>query len=116
MQFTAHEMKMIGCMRQQERRWPRTRWVLLGTAAFGFTICGYAAYFLIRTINSPTFTASDALVFAFLWPETLGISAVAGGLIAFAIRDWRGNVHRMLLLKLLETHHDEATQKDHPFA
>lgn len=33
MQFTPQEMKLIERLRKQERRWPRTRWILLAMAA-----------------------------------------------------------------------------------
>ncbi len=109
MQFTPQEMKLIERLRKQERRWPRTRWILLGMAAFGFAIYGYVAFFLFSTLDSQTFSPSDsALLFAVFWPKALLMLIIASSFIALAIRDWRGNVHRMLLLRLL----DEQQKKD----
>lgn len=109
MQFTAQEMKSIERLRQQERRWPRTRWLLLVMAAFGFTIYTYVAYFLFSTLDSQTFSpAESALLFALFWPKALLMAVGAGAFIALAVRDWRGNVHRMLLLRLLDAQQKET--------
>ena len=113
MQFTPLEMKLIEQLRKQERRWPRTRWILLVMAAFGFAVYGYVALFLFSTLDSQTFSPADsALLFAFFWPKALLIMVIASGFIALAIRDWRGNVHRMLLLRLLDAHEKETDRHE----
>jgi hypothetical protein len=35
------------------------------------------------------------------------MAVIAGAFIAVAVRDWRGNVHRMVLLKLLDAHQNQ---------
>src|SRR2546423_11746830 len=111
MQFTPQEMKLIERLRKQERRWPRTRWILLVTAAFGFAVCGYVAFFLFSTLDSQTFSPADsALLFAVFWPKALLMMVIASGFIALAVRDWRGNVHRILLLRLLDAHQNEKNE------
>jgi hypothetical protein len=114
MQFTPQEMKMIERLRKQERRWPRTRCILLVMAAFGFAIYGYVAFFLFSTLDSKKFSPSDsALLFAVFWPKALLMMVIASGFIALAIRDWRGNVHRMLLLRLLDAQQKKSDNDEH---
>ena len=109
MQFTPREMKLIERLRKQERHWPRTRWILLGMAAFILVAYGYVAYLLFSILDSQTFSPMDsALVFAFIWPKLLLMTVMAGAFIALAIRDWHGNVNRMLLLRLLDAHQKET--------
>ncbi|SRR5260221_425977 len=109
MKFTPQEMKLIERLRKQERRWPRTRWILLGMAAFILAAYGYTAHMLFSTLDSKTFSPADsALLFALYWPQLLLMTVMAGAFIALAVRDWRGNVHRMLLLRLLDAHQKEA--------
>jgi len=114
MQFTAQESKLIERMRKQERRWPRTRWIVVVMAAFGFAFYGYAAYFLFSTLDSETLSPADtALIFAFFWPKALLMLILASAFIALAIRDWRGNVERMLLLRLLDARQEETEKHEH---
>jgi hypothetical protein len=111
MQFTPQELKLIERLRKQERRWPRTRWILLGMAAFLLAAYGYIAYRLFGTLGSETFSPADsALLFALFWPKVLLMAVMAGAFIALAVRDWHGNVHRMLLLRLLDTHQKEKDE------
>jgi len=113
MQFTPQEMKLIERLRKQERLWPRTRWILLGVAAFGFATYGYVAYVLFSVLDSKTFSPADtALVFAFFWPKALLMVLLTSAFIAMAVRDWRGNVHRMLLLRLLDAHEKERDKDE----
>ena len=42
------------------------------------------------------------LLFAVFWPKCLFGFFVGACLIGLAIRDWHGDVHRILLLKLLD--------------
>ncbi|MCI0744487.1 MAG: hypothetical protein L0Y58_03680 [Verrucomicrobia subdivision 3 bacterium] len=112
MQFTPQEMKLIERLRKQERRWPRTRWILLGMAAFLLAGYAYIAYMLFSTLDSDTFSPADsALLFALYWPKVLLMTVMAGAFIALAVRDWRGNAHRMLLLRLLDAH-QKQTDRD----
>ena len=114
MQFTPQEMKLIERLRKQERRWPRTRWILLGMAAFILAAYGYVAYLLFSTLDSQTFSPADsALLFALYWPKALLMTVMAGAFIALAVRDWHGNVHRMLLLRLLDAHQKEIVRDEH---
>ena len=114
MQFTPRELKLIERLRKQERKWPRTRWILIGMAACGFAIYGYVAYMLFSTLDSKTFSPTDsALLFAVFWPKALLMMVVASWLIVLAIRDWHGNVERMLLLRLLDAHQKEIVADEH---
>jgi hypothetical protein len=109
MQFTRHEMKLIERLRKQESRWPRTRWILLGMAAIILGGYGYIASMLFGTLDSETFSPADsALLFALFWPKVLLMIVMASAFIALAVRDWRGNVNRMLLLRLLDAQQKES--------
>jgi hypothetical protein len=109
MQFTTREMKLVERLRKQERRWPRTRWILLGMVAFILAAYGYIAYLLFHTLGSETFSPADsALLFAIFWPKVILMTGLAGVFIGLAIRDWHGNVHRMLLLRLLDAQQKES--------
>ena len=113
MQFTPHEMKLIDRLRKQERRWPRTRWILLGMATFILAAYGYIAHLLFSTLGSDGFAPADsALLIAIFWPKVILMAVGAGAFIALAIRDWRGNVHRMLLLRLLDAQQKENGRDD----
>ena len=114
MQFTPQELKLIERLRKQERNWPRTRWILLVVAALGFAGYGYVAVFLLSTLDSQTTSPADsALLVAVFWPKALLMMIIASGFIALAIRDWRGNAHRMLLLRLLDAHQKETGSSEH---
>ena len=112
MQFTAQELKLIERLRKQERRWPRTRWLLLGMAAFILAAYGFLAHGLFSTLGSETYSPADsALLFALYWPKVLLMAVMAAAFIALAVRDWRGNAHRVLLLRLLDAH-QKQTDRD----
>lgn len=114
MQFSAQEMKLIGHLRKQERRWSRTRYILVGMTAFIFAADGCLAYFLFSTLESQALSpAEEALLLAYIWPQVLLMLVIAGAFFALAVRDWRGNVHRILLLRLLDAHQeDDEHQKE----
>ena len=110
MQFTATEVKLIEKLRKQERRWPRTRWILLGMAAFAWAAYGYFGYQIVSFVDSQTFDQSDkALMVAFFWPKCLMGFLFGAWFLAVVICDWKGNVNRMLLLKLIDAHKAEVS-------
>ncbi len=109
MQFTARELRLIERLRKQERKWPRGRWYLLVTAILTYAIYGYIGYYLIETLGSDKISKDDAtMMVALFWPKCILMFAVASWLLVLAIRDWHGNVNRMLLLKLLDEHTQET--------
>lgn len=78
-------------------------------AAFILVVYGCIAYILFQTLGSETFSPADsALLFAIFWPKVLLMVVAASAFAALAIRDWHGNIHRMLLLKLLDAHQKET--------
>ena len=114
MQFTLQEMKLIERLRKQERRWPRTRWVLLAGGAFTYAAYGYITYALFSRLGSDEFgKGSTDLLLTIYWPKCLLGFLFATWCMAVAFRDWHGNVHRMLLLKLLDVHKQETSNNDH---
>ncbi len=113
MQFTPQEMKLIERLRKKERFWPRTRWVLLGMVVFFLTALCYMAYFLFHTLDSETFSPADsALVFAIVCSKFYLMIGVTVVFLGLAIRDWHGNVHRMLLLRLLDAQQKESARDE----
>lgn len=78
------EKQALDRLRRIDRQWPTFRWVLLGLGVFNM-LSGASSWF----------RHGD---------EVFGAFAGVGGLcvLLIAIRDWRGNASRMLLLKLYE--------------
>lgn len=101
MEFTSHELKLIERLRKQERQWPRARWILLVSGVLGIIAYGYFSFWVIHFIEPGSFGEGEVLLFAFFWPKCLLMVCIAGFLLGWAIRDWRGNTNRVLLLKLL---------------
>ncbi len=102
---------MIGRLRKQERQWPRLRWVILGIGVL-FTIdlflYGRILWTLASELQSETPTSPDTvLAIAIFFPKCLVQAAVAAGAYFKAFSEWHGNVSRMLLLRLLDTHQNE---------
>ena len=113
MEFTPREMKLIERLRKQERRWPRTRWILLGMAGFASACSLYVAHLLFGALDSDNWgSAVSALLFPILWPKVILMACMAGAFIGLAIRDWHGNVNRMLLLRLLDAQQKENEKSD----
>jgi hypothetical protein len=103
MQFTSKELKLIERLRTEERRWPRTRWILVASAAFSYAIGACLAYYLVGLIESDDLGEDGSiLAFAYLWPKCVVCVLLGAWLTAWAIRDWNSNVNRMLLLRLLD--------------
>jgi len=114
MQFTPQEMKSIERLRKQERLWPRTRWLVLGSAAFILAVYGFMTWQMVVMLDSPEFEFFDAtsMLIAVEWPKCLLAFCVAFWIIAVVIRDWHGNVNRMLLLRLLDDRQKEASKDE----
>jgi hypothetical protein len=113
MDFTQRELKLVERLRKQERRWQWTRWLLLGLAVFILLGNAYIARMLysgfVTHYDSDAFSRETMLmIFAMFWPQILLMSGLAGAFIGLAIRDWHGNVTRMLLLKLLDAQEKQA--------
>ena len=49
---------------------------------------------------------------ALLLPTSLFMAGFSGGIIAWVIRDWHGDVKRMVLLRLLDAQHDQTTKHE----
>jgi hypothetical protein len=123
MQLTAQEAKLIERLRRDEQRWPRTRWALLAMAVLILAIECFISSQLLRMTEAAaqpvggmtkdipaTFQAFSILqasqqatfALALFWPQCVLGFCAAFLIIGLLIRDWRGNVQRMLLLRLLE--------------
>jgi len=108
MVFTPQELRLVERLRRQERNWPRDRWILLVTGVFVFLAYGYLLVRMLDIVELGNLGDGDALFFAFFWPKCLLMFYIAGFLVAWAIRDWRGNTNRVLLLKLLDAQQNES--------
>jgi len=121
MQLTTRELKLVERLRKQERQWPRMRWFALGTGIFVWACYGYILISLFDHLHLTETGREDfppqawgwLFLFAMFWPKCLIGFAFGAWLIGSAIRDWHGNVNRMLLLKLLEAQQKESLGGDH---
>jgi hypothetical protein len=80
-------------------------------AVFLLACYGYILARVVVLLQSDSFAeipGATSLIVAFFWPKCLLGFCIGGWLIGLAIRDWHGNLHRMLLLRLLE----EQQKKD----
>ena len=71
-------------------------------AGFCYAIYGYVAYSMFSSLDSDEFGKDGVLLVALFWPKCLMGFLFGASFMVLAIRDWHGNVHRMLLLKLLD--------------
>lgn len=93
---------MIEQLRKQERQWRWAKWVLLLGGAF---LCGCYLLMLLwvtKAVSVEEFGESAALIYAMVFPKAYVMIAAAAILMGWAIRDWRGNTTRTLLLKLID--------------
>ena len=107
MEFTPEELRLMERLRKEERRWPRTRWVLLAMSVFLIIGYAYIAMRLIQVVESESFGESAALFVAFFWPKCLLMFCFATYGIVLATWNWRGDANRRLLLKLLDAQQNE---------
>ncbi len=105
LEFTPQERKMIERLRTQERLWPRLRWFCLVAGTLALVNVGMWGYMLLALLHNLGDSKPDyvAMVNASLiFPKVLIHIGIATWCITIAIRDWHGNVNRMLLLRLLD--------------
>jgi hypothetical protein len=108
MQFTQQEMRLVERLRKDERLWPRRRWWMLGLGIFievcyAFLVVSMMGHLAHAQAAKDAFVLGGLLIdIIMLWPKSLVMLFVGAVLIGWVIRDWRGNVNRMLLLKLLD--------------
>ena len=118
MQLTPREVKMVARLRKTERLWPRLRWAVLGAGIFAWAVYGYIAFSICDRLQSAdaghdSFGSYVWLAgFAMMWPKCLLGFVVGTCLIVLAIRDWHGNVNRVLLLKLLDAQEKQIERHD----
>ena len=103
-------MKLIAGLRKEEHNWPRTRWVFLGTAVFLVMVNGCFLAMMSRALDSHDLSPADKSgLFTLIWVDTSLFSVFAGYCIGMAIKYWHGNVHRMLLLRLLDALEEKSS-------
>ena len=109
MTLTLEEAKLIEKLRKQERRWLRTRWLVL---AIG-TLCSLNffgwAYFVRALIGESgrQVDSHELFIFVLLWTKCCMYFVFATLSFATAWKNWRGDANRMLLLRLLDAQQKE---------
>jgi hypothetical protein len=87
------------------------RWILLTVGACTLAIYGYVGAQIVGIWKSNDLdgVGREFALFtvALVWPKCILGFYLACWLIGWAIRDWHGNAHRMLLLRLLEAQQKE---------
>ena len=109
-QFTAQELKLIDRLRKEDRRWPRTRWILLAMATLTIAVNSYIALQIVGVLESGRDDAT--FMVAFFWPKCLVGFCLAAWFVSWAVRDWHGNAYRMLLLRLLDAQQKEPSRDE----
>jgi hypothetical protein len=106
MEITKAQAKLIDNLRKEERWWPKLRWAFL-TVAFASMGLACAWGYLFHSVFSDMTTSQNismdsVFVFAFFWTKCC--VWICFGILFFckAAIHWRGNVTRILLLKLLD--------------
>jgi hypothetical protein len=108
MNFTPQELKLIERMRRDERRWPRSRWAIV---AAGVLLAADSTFGLVACCVTD-FGDDAQFQLALLLPTSLLMAGFAAGLIAWAIRDWHGEVKRMLLPRLLDAQQNQTAKHE----
>ena len=89
------------------------RWFLLATGIFVASVYIFILVAELVSLFSSQRTTDlniyDVLLFAMLWPKCLLGFGIGIWFIGWAIRDWHGNVNRVLLLHLVETQQKQTT-------
>jgi hypothetical protein len=119
-QFTPQETKLVERLRAQDRRWPRMKWVCLVVGIFAVCVSIYILVAMLVSIfggqRTADLTVYEVLFLAVEWPKFILEFGFGIWFIIFAIRDWHGNVHRMLLLRLLDAQEKETKPDEKPVA
>src|SRR5215213_4413155 len=101
-EFTPREMKLVECLRKQERQWPRLRWAILAAGllcTINLSLYGRTLFALVSQLKSQEPTSPDTvLAIAIFLPKCLVQVAIATWAFSKSFTDWHGNASRMLLL------------------
>lgn len=116
MQFTPQETRLIEKLRKQNRRWPRTRWLVLAIGVLSTGLCfawGYLVYLLTLASSRDHLDSGDAFVIALLWTKCCLWLWIGTWSFATACTKWHGDVNRMLLLRLLDAQQKQTATDEH---
>jgi hypothetical protein len=102
MQLTPEEMKFVERLRKREQQWPRNRWIILTVGIFSIACYSCILIALYQRMDFEHLGSGEVLIFALLWPKCLIMLILGAYFIGLVIRDWRGNMNRRLLLRLLD--------------
>jgi hypothetical protein len=110
MHLTPQETKLIEKLRKEVRHWPRTRWLVLAIGVlctFLFIVWCYFLRLLILETGHQT-ESGDTFIFALVWTKCCMFLVFATWSFATLWRNWRGDMNRILLLRLLDAQQKET--------
>jgi hypothetical protein len=109
MQFTAKELKLIERVRKEERQRRRWRWFLLALCLLWIINAALWSYLFSQLFPLPDpLPDSDVPVILVLWTQCLALVFLWIVTTKECVLQWRGDVERRLLLRLLEANHASA--------
>jgi hypothetical protein len=111
MQFSSRETRLIEKLRKRERQWPRTRWLVLAMGLLSAVVAALWAYlvaFRFAGLGPGHPDSREVVAIAFVVTKCCLMFLFAAWCFAVAFRDWHGNAHRLLLLRLLDARLQEA--------
>lgn len=109
-------MKFIEKMRKQERQWRWARWIALlfgASCTILFFVWGLYLREMFAVDLKHPIDSGDLLVFALLWTKCCMYFIFAVLSFAMVWRNRRGNVKRMLFLKLLDAQRSKTESNGH---
>ena len=105
MEFTRQEMKLIERLRKQDRQWRWARWLVLLMGLLSIAACalfGYLVHQLVSTSAQGHLDLDMVFFIVLFWTKCCFYFAFGVWCFITAFTKWRGDVKRMLLLKLLD--------------
>jgi hypothetical protein len=105
MEFTPQEAKYSENMRIADRSWRKLRWVSLGVSILFISksvLMGWFLHLLAGMFGEKPVDAMSVLFLILIWTK-LCMYLVVGLWLLMKVRlNWNGDMHRKLLLKLLD--------------
>src|ERR1017187_9031447 len=111
MQLTPRETILIERLRKDERRWPYLRWLMLAIGFLSLALCtgwGVILYKLVHGGSRDPLDSMDVFIIVMLWTKSCIWFVIGVWSFAKAATKWRGDVNRVLLLRLLDEHQQES--------
>ena len=107
MRLSEHEKKLVERLRRNQQSVIRWRWVGLLGACTNLGAGIYAFVLLQRCFPDAGPDVVNVLFIAILFPTTVGLLVIGGGLVMCILSRWNGKPETYLLLKLIDESHDD---------